>query len=528
MQFEIMLEDLKPTDEEQILVLEEQFRELTMKEAEIFEQLTEVRSAKLRVRRLVAEKRNRYASIFRLPDELLVSIVEAAQTDSVGALIEVIVSQISQRFRWAVLDASSLWSSIELRWGVKSDEERFAAYLERSRTTVSVTLRYDSYHGKEGCEYEEVPDGLAMVADHISRIRRLVLHCGGMGFELDDAVIHFKRLYAPCLEYVDICSHPSELNGLEDPCLSIFNGGAPRLTALKLKNVYPIVLSGNPWMALLTSLDLRGIQKQGIYPPTLLASCPQLIDLTLDETTFFTLASPPADGSISMPSLRALRGFCLDSRRLFAGVVAYIHAPALETLEFSGVHGSQISSFFNHLTPSKFPALKSLTFASPSSGCTECQYHPLPRIQPQALRRFSALASLTIINVCHLNLLLGDLLAISKDAEGGTFCALSALHTLTLRYKDADNFGIASWPRLESASLDPDDPDPLDVLRNLIASLREIRPVHLQLPRSRFFTERDWNRDDPDFEIFDVQPLLRSMGYTEEDEGSEFAPWEVY
>ncbi|KAJ7856601.1 hypothetical protein B0H13DRAFT_1176328 [Mycena leptocephala] len=525
-----MLEDLKAT-EKQILVLEEQFRELTMKEAEIFEQLTEVRAAKLRARRLVAEKRNRYAPIFTLPDELLVSIVEAAQTDSVGALIEVIVSQISQRFRWAVLGASSLWSSIELRWGVKSDEERFAAYLERSRyMSVSVKLRYDSYHGKEGCEYEEVPDGLAMVADHISRIRRLVLHCGGMGLELDDAVIHFNHLYAPCLEYVDICSHPSELNDLEDPYLSIFNGGAPRLTALKLKNVYPIVLSGNPWMALLTSLDLRGIQKQGIYPPTLLASCPQLIDLTLDETTFFTLASdPPADGSISMPSLRALRGFGLESRRLFAGVVAYIHAPALETLEFSWVHGSQISSFFNHLTPSKFPALKSLTFANSSSGCTECQYYPLPRIQPQALRRFSGLASLTIINVCHLNPLLGDLLATSKDAYGGTFCALSALHTLTLRYKDADNFGIASWPRLESASLDPaDDPDPLDVLRNLIASLREIRPVHLQLPRSRFFTERDWNRDDPDFEIFDVQPLLRSMGHTEEDEGSELVPLEVY
>ncbi|KAJ7151430.1 hypothetical protein C8R43DRAFT_488880 [Mycena crocata] len=401
-----MLEELDSRDEEQLILLEEEFRDLTLKEAEIFEQLTEVRAAKQRVRRLVAEKKNRYASIFKLPDELLVCIVEAGQQSSAlaSAPIEVLASHVSQQFRWAVIGAPSLWSSIELHWGVESEEARFAAYLDRAQACLlSVTLKYSAYGGKEDCDYDQIRNELTTVAKHISRIRQLVLQCGGLGLSFDDAITHFCDLYAPCLEYVDISSLVSEVEPLEeDPYASIFNGGAPCLKTLKLSNIYPECQT--PWMPSLTILDLRGMHSPLVAAliPTILFRCPQLVDVTLDGSTFFVI-DPPAIGPILMASLRSLRGLRLDSDRsdaLITGIVPIITAPALQVLQFSGVHGTQISTFFNLLPPSRFPALRSLTFANSSVRCKDC-HHPPERIQPQALRHFIGLASLTMVNICH-------------------------------------------------------------------------------------------------------------------------------
>ncbi|KAJ6588330.1 hypothetical protein B0H19DRAFT_1366968 [Mycena capillaripes] len=522
-----MIEELRAADEEQIPALEDEFRELTMKEAEIVEQLTEVRTAKQRLRRLVAEKKNLYAPIFTLPDELLVGVVEAAQksADPGSVPIEVVASQVSQRFRWAVFGASSLWSALELRWGAKSDEERFAAYLERSRTcTLSVNLKYNSYHGQDECSYEEVFDLLGTIARHISRIRRLVLHCGGMGLNLLDAVYPFERLHAPCLEYLDIYWHPSELDDWQDAetYLSIFNGGAPSLTTLKLYDVYPTASYGrNPWLSSLTSLDVRCTFSS--VDTCILASCPQLVEVTFDASAYFTL-EPPVQ-IYSMPALRSFSALCLGSERpdaLITGLIDSIYAPELEILQFSGVHGgSQLSAFFNSILPSKFPALKSLTFANTDVPCTQCPHVP-EHIQATALCRFQALASLTIINVCHLTPLLEDLLAPTEAVDGRPSCALPALHSLTLRFKDTNEFGISNWPQVQPGPFDPaDDHDPLGILGSLVISFRRIRSMHLRLPRSQFFTERDWHRADPDFEIFDPEPLLRSLGHTEDDEVSE-------
>ncbi|KAJ6590983.1 hypothetical protein DFH09DRAFT_1138241 [Mycena vulgaris] len=521
-----MLDELKAADEEQLLVLEEEFRELTLKEAEIFGQLTEVRTAKQRVRRLVAEKKNRHAPIFTLPDELLVCIVQAGQqsTDFDSALIEVLASHVSQRFRRAVIGAASLWSSIELRWGVKSDEARFAAYLERSRAcTLSVACNYGSYGGKEECDYDAVHSELPRVSQHISRIRRLVLHCGGMGMSFDDAVTHFRDLQAPCLEYFEICALASELD--EANYEQVFAGGAPRLTTLKLINVVPD--PWNPWVLSLTSLDLRGMHDGTLATymlPKILSSCVQLTDITLDTSTYFVASDASLYVSdISLPSLRSLQALCLNSDQsdaLITGVVARLHAPALETLQFSGVHGAQISAFFSLLPPSKFPTLRFLTFANSNVPCKAGQLSE--RVLPGALLHFPALASLTIVNVCHVTQLLEDLLATPKD-DG----CLSALRTLTLRHKDADDFGISSWPKLQYVSLEQADAhDPLRALRTLVAARRETHPLHLRLPRSRFFTERDW-QDDADFEIFDAQPLLLSLGHNGEDEVSDLMLLEV-
>ncbi|KAJ7723817.1 hypothetical protein B0H14DRAFT_2641686 [Mycena olivaceomarginata] len=230
----------------------------------------------------------------------------------------------------------------------------------------------------------------------------------------------------------------------------------------------------------------------------------------------------PIPMPIPMPSLRSLRVLCLDDRSdsptaLVTGVLSNMHTPALEVLQFSGVHidRAQITSFFNRSSPSK--ALKSLTFANSSvvNVCADGEENSPKHIRPH-LPELSALESLTIVNICHTDALLGDLLATSIDANGSPCCALASLHTLTLRYKDSDQFGIAAWPKLPSVPLDPADTvtSHLHDLRTSVARLREIRPIHLRLPRSRFFTGRDdWSRDDPDFEMFDVQPILRSLGY---------------
>ncbi|KAF7343410.1 hypothetical protein MVEN_01773400 [Mycena venus] len=537
-----MLEDLKAADEEQLLLLEEEFRELISKESELLEELTHVRTAKQRVRRLVAEKKNRYAPIFTLPDELLVSIVEAAQqsSDPTNSLVEVTASHVSQRFRCAVIGASPLWSSIELRWGVKSDEERFAVYLQRSRTCfLSVELKYDTYYGTEECDYDDVRNELATVAQNSIRLRRLVIHCGGLGLTLLDALKHFHSLYAPCLQHFDISSHEyeSDLDDWGDLNLSIFEGGAPCLTTLRLNSVWPSLTSENPWVSGLTSLDLRGMRTpdgRHSYTLKILAICSQLIHLTLDDSTVFF--GPPADISVRLPSLRSLRGFCLNDRSdwpatLIANVLLYIDGPALEVLEFCGghIHGSHITSFFNLLQPSKFPILKSLTFASPTVVCDVCEWRPLEHVKPQALRHLPSLELLTMINMCNTNALLTDLLAPLTDANGTPSRALSSLRSLTLRYKDSDDLGISNWPKLKSDNADPDEAvtlgledvldlwtaDPLEGLQTLLAPVRDLRPIHLRLPRSRFFTENDWIPDDPNFEIFDVQPLLRSLEISE-------------
>jgi hypothetical protein len=105
--------------------------------------------------------------------------------------------------------------------------------------------------------------------------------------------------------------------------------------------------------------------------------------------------------------------------------------------------------------------------------CRNCEQNPPAHIQPRTLRSFLALESLTIIDICHANALLRDLLATWNVADAAPRCGLSSLRTLTFRYKDADQFGIAAWPKpqLRPASLDaaetigtsPDD------LRKLLA-----------------------------------------------------------
>ncbi|KAF7366715.1 hypothetical protein MSAN_00929600 [Mycena sanguinolenta] len=301
-----MLEDLKAADEQQILLFEEEFRELTIKEAEVLRQLNEIRAGKQRLRRLVAEKKNSYTPILTLPDELLVSIIqEAQQSNDPGAPVEVTMSHVSQRFRWAVIGAAALWRSLDLRWGVDSDEERLAVYLTRSRPyLLSIQLNYDDYHGREGKEYHQIRNELATVARHISRIRRLVLHCDGLGLARRDAVMHFENLHAPFLEYLDICSLASEQESEWEPPMSIFNGGAPRLSTVKMNNVYPTVAVGNsnPWLSALSRLDFRGIMTRGGIDPDLLANCHHLTELTLDYSTFFFIpGTDPTLISMSSP-----------------------------------------------------------------------------------------------------------------------------------------------------------------------------------------------------------------------------------
>ncbi|KAJ7075139.1 hypothetical protein B0H15DRAFT_403362 [Mycena belliarum] len=516
----------KAADEEQLLALEEQFRELTLKEAEMIEQLTEVRAAKQRVRRLVAVKKNHYASIFTLPDELLVLICQAGQQldcdDSDGPRIEVMLSHVSQRLRWVSLAASCLWSSVELHWGVEADEARFATYLERSRAQpLSVACKYGSYGGSEECDYDAVPNALSTVAHNISRIRRLVLQFGGMGMSLDDGLAYFCDLRAPCLEYVEISALVSELDDPDqDNYASVFTRGAPHLTTLKLNNVFPDYWTSLDWLPFLTSLDLRGYTGTITYVLSLvLSSCVQLIDLTLDNTTYFACGNHLLGGTdVYLPSLRTLIGVRLDSDNhgsLGSSIIPYLHAPALETLQLSGVHGTQISALFTLLSPGAFPALRSLTFVNSRAPCIACPILP-ERILPEALRHFTVLASLTIVNVCHVGQLLSDLLATSKD-EG----SLSALRTLSLRHKDADVFGLTGWPKLPSASPSLDEPpafDPLPSLRTLVTSFRKTRPLRLRLARSRFFTERDWDQTDAEFEMFDSQQLLQSLGYSAEND----------
>ncbi|KAJ7028685.1 hypothetical protein C8F04DRAFT_1398742 [Mycena alexandri] len=488
-----MFEDMKPADTEQLLALEAEFRDLAIKESDIVTQLNDVLAEKQRVRRLIAATKNPYVWIYSLPDELLVSIVETAQnlqwTDPASALIEVTASHVSQRFRCVILGASSLWSSIELRWGIRSDEDRFAVYLLRSRnSTLSVRLKYDTYPGESECAYEDVRNELGVVAAHILKIRRLVLQCGAAGLALQDAVKPLHDLHAPYLEHLEIYSNPFDMvDEWDDPRVSIFKQGAPRLRTLRLRAVVPS--STNPWLPLLTNIEMGGMWLDtGIHLlPRVFAASPNLVDY------------------ISMPALRSLTALRLNpatlDRLVTDCVLAHIRAPVLESLQFSGVHGEHISYFFNNIPHSQFPALKSLTFAA-SSGrrCTECD---LPEhIPPKSFDSFSALTCLTIINMCHMDKLVGDLLQTSKNADGSTVHNLPALQTLTLRYKDVDNFGIDSWPKL------PRNPylgvwlseeygtDPMGVLRQGLAARCETHPIQLlRLPRSRFFTEYGWSPD---------------------------------
>ncbi|KAJ7337383.1 hypothetical protein DFH08DRAFT_1082670 [Mycena albidolilacea] len=301
-------------DEERLLLLEEEFRELMLKEADILLRCLLCSSAakQRRVRRLVAETKNRHAPIFTLPVELLVSIVQETQqaTDH------------------------------KLYWGVESDEDRFATYLARSRTYIlSVTAKYDAFYGKEECE----------------------------------------------------CSTFNEPH-------------------LKIDNVDPVATSGNPWISGLTRLDFR--ETLGGMSPRLLANCPQLIDLTLDDSTF-SIVDQFMPMPVSMLFLRSLRVLCLNYRptALTSGALSIIHTPALEFLQFSGAHinQSQISSFFNRLSPSKRPKIPDFCQLGCRQRVPELRAESPGAYSASDSQKLPALESLTIIKICHANALLGDL-----------------------------------------------------------------------------------------------------------------------
>ncbi|KAJ7356845.1 hypothetical protein DFH08DRAFT_1075934 [Mycena albidolilacea] len=353
-------------------------------------------------------------TISSLPYELLVAIAAAGQEDRVAESnweihtttfkSEWTLSQLSQRFRDAIVGAPALWTLIETDFS-EGSVEILNLYLERSRASkLSIILR--QHLSSRAVGKRLLLQGTNHIIPHVHRIQRLRILLEKRWAW--DMLALFRDEAAPHLQHLEIVCAT-----LDETPLVMFSSGVPRLDFLKIDG---FVLQSPAAAFALTHLELRKDRCIDPAYPTLnqyaalTAQCPLLEHLQLDVNWV-----PEEAPRFLIPTLKYLRiSIPGEDADYLLTVVGIFDAPALTELVFDGTHGDQIAFLLGRKTlpHSIFPALTSLTFFLRDSCMCESapnRNHPSHTIS-SPLAIFPALSRLTLINQCFTKHLIQDML----------------------------------------------------------------------------------------------------------------------
>ncbi|KAF7367445.1 F-box domain-containing protein [Mycena sanguinolenta] len=369
-------------------------------------------------------------AIFRLPNELLVAIAAAGQekriaetfsqhsrwqTPSATFKSEWTMSQLSRRFRAAIIGAPNLWILAEAELEHQGSVEVLKLYLERSQACkISITLRESQ---TSDLEYDHLLDRISLIAAHFNQIQMLRIAITDCRKEMWNL---FRDAAAPVLEHLELINVYNKVGDT----VEMFSSGAPKLKFFKLDNFVLDSFSA-PWTASLTHLELLKCPANTPDLPPIVAQSPQLIRLHLD-TDF-----DRSGAQVHIPTLEFLHVVIPneeDSDYLVA-ILNLFDTPALTELKIEGSHGDQIAVLFNSTLLTSFPVLTSLSFLYKGAcGCDstdDFSYRPIAKSPPL----FPTLTSLTLVNQCFIRNLIPDILG--PDAP-----PRHSLNTVTLYLKD--------------------------------------------------------------------------------------------
>lgn len=397
----------------ELLVLEAQAEGLA-KLAEY--QLLQLEATRLTLKRTctrIASIKNPYTPIYALPNELWLQIVKMAQqpdpnpnaifaTPESWAYIyplEMTMSHVSRRWRDIVISAPTLWTRI----GDFAGQHYLELWLTRSRSCpIDITLLRPSES-----EYEA---RLATIVRHVDRLQEL-----DISFGQADQLLRLSKvlepLYAPKLKVLRIrCQGNYER-------ISLFDGGAPLLSVLDLDGC--LLVDSSNLLPSITAFRHSYIPDQSRWDNFILAVSHMTL---LTRLEFVSMGLPDGidDVPLEIPSLRHL---ILDndsfSEQIIPMQMLKIRAPSLESIVVTKCHGDQIIELFNRLgksLPDIHPHLKSLSFISHGNPICACgdDYLP-PRITADAIHAFASISHLSLINICHQDIILRMLLRDSAE-----------------------------------------------------------------------------------------------------------------
>ncbi|KAJ6519219.1 hypothetical protein C8R45DRAFT_950602 [Mycena sanguinolenta] len=351
-------------------------------------------------------------AIFCLPNELLVAIAAAGQEERVAEMLslrsrwqtqsttfksEWTMSQLSRRFRDAIVGAPNLWTLAEAELEHQGSVKVLKLYLERSQVCkISITLRESQ---TSLLEYNLLLERISSIAAHFSHIHMLRIAVTDCRKEMSSLF----RAAAPFLEHLEVINIDTEVGGP----VEMFSYGAPKLKFLKV-DYFVLDSSAAAWTASLTHLVLLrcpvSIDTKNL--PAIIAQCPQLVHLHL-QTVFFR-----SGAQVHIPTLEFLHVEITseEAADYLVVVVNLFDTPTLTELKIEGSHGDQIAALFNSTLLTSFPALTSLSFLYKGvCGCdcdNEYSYPPITNSSPL----FPTLTSLTLVNQCFIRNLILDIL----------------------------------------------------------------------------------------------------------------------
>ena len=318
---------------------------------------------------------NQIAPIYSLPDEILADIFEVGHTPlspipapRAGLAFEILVSQVTRRWRNVAICTPHIWSRIEI--SPTTGRHLVAVYLRRSGV-VPLDLFIDfepRYFGSEAASAIASADfshqlrlhsGWQAVIPHLSRCRNIVASPGCLE-NIDEMWSAFHSVTVMLLERFQMI-HDFRRTSIDH----VFDGGAPALRDVRIGGLQYCV----PPLANVTSLVLWNLN--------IVLDWSHLRDTVggLLSLTHFVIGIP-LDGlflpdgfesAIRFPSLHTLR-IVADYIIPFEFLLS-IFAPSLDSLELEGITSEDLRYFCNNdalRVLEKFPCLQSLTFLDPN------------------------------------------------------------------------------------------------------------------------------------------------------------------
>lgn len=293
-----------------------------------------------------------HAPISSLPSEILSAIFEAGYHDfsppQRGALpFEILVSRITQRWRFVAMDTPLLWAKITLK--TRRTSNMVADYIHRSKASP---LNLIIGQGFWNATPKDIIAVCSLINPHVKRWHRLQI----FGDSAHIAFL-FQNLppSAPSLRHIKIRFRYT-LTGELAPVM--FPGGAPSLTSMllygmPLQKCYPTLES-------LTHLELH--ESLGIIDVTrirsLVASFPALTHLVLAGGEFYDPDWTPR--TIHLPSLRSLHFRSQLDPNLILALLTVISAPLLDSLVLETLSLAELELLDPSRISPNYPSLRSL------------------------------------------------------------------------------------------------------------------------------------------------------------------------
>jgi hypothetical protein len=203
----------------------------------------------------ISRLNNLYATIGVLPAELLVTIFKSGPSDVIEHQKYVkSISLVSRYWRNLSLAVPSLWSFFHIAplIGTHSNQlQNLEMFIERSCSHPLSIVIYGEHHYEPGDFSFVLLPQINLIIPLVSRWRTLCID-GRFREEIPDICGLFAELQAPLLESFEV--NVEVYDGEFESSLSVFTGGAPRLSHIKVKGIS--LMSCLPPLSSLVSLDL--------------------------------------------------------------------------------------------------------------------------------------------------------------------------------------------------------------------------------------------------------------------------------